>query len=230
MTSQTEAHGAGGDKGGAPAEAVGDEGDEGGGDEGRGIGAGVEEAGGEGALFGGEPLGGGLDGGGEVSRFSEAEEGAGDAEANDGADKRVAHGGKSPDGDGRGVADLGAELVDDAPGGEEADAVGDLEADDDVAVVVVEEGLVGGVERGVPAHEGKGVEEGLDERKDRAVHVIDGGGGEEKRADEPSGGGFFWGVGGEAGALERDGIGGHECGSARCSKRVSVGMRIAVGE
>ena len=47
-----------------------------------------------------------------------------------------------PDDDGEGVAGLGAELVDDAAGEEEADAVGDLEADEDVAVVVVEDGLV----------------------------------------------------------------------------------------
>ena len=144
------------------------------------VGAGVEEAGGEGALFGGEPLGGGLDGGGEVAGLAEAEQDAGDAEADDGDDEGVAHGGQRPDADGEGVADLGAELVDDAAGDEEADAVGDLEADDDVAVVVVEDGLVGGVDGGVPAHEGQVVEQRLDEREDRAVHVVDGGG--ERRA------------------------------------------------
>ena len=106
---------------------------------------------------GGEPLGDGLDGGGEVAGFAEAEEDAGDAEAGDGGDQRVAHGGEGPDADGEGVAGLGAELVDDAAGEEEADAVGDLEADDDVAVVVVEDGLVElGSTAGVPAHEGDG--------------------------------------------------------------------------
>ena len=52
-------------------------------------------------------------------------------------DERVAHGGDAPDEDGDSVAGLGAELVDDAAGEEEADAVGDLEADDDAAEVDV---------------------------------------------------------------------------------------------
>ncbi len=159
------AHGAGGEEGCAPSPVGGDEGDEGGGDEGGGVGAGVEEADGLGALLGGEPLGDGLDGGGEVAGFAEAEEDAGDAEAGDGGDERVAHGGERPDADGEGVAGLGAELVDHAAGEEEADAVGDLEEDEDVAEVVVEDGLVELVGVEVPAHEGDVVEQRLDEEK-----------------------------------------------------------------
>ena len=124
-------------KAAVPAIARGDGGDQDGRDEEAGVGAGVEEADGQGALFGGEPLGGGLDGGGEVAGLAEAEEDAGDAEADDAGDQRVADGGERPDDDGEGVAALGAELVDDAAGEQKADAVGDLEAADDVAVVEV---------------------------------------------------------------------------------------------
>ena len=98
----------------------------------------------------------------------------------------MAHGGERPDADGEGVAGLGAELVDDAAGEEEADAVGDLEADEDVAEVVVEDGLVELVGGEVPAHEGDVVEQRLDEGEDRAVHVVDGGREEEQDADEPA--------------------------------------------
>ncbi len=174
-----------------PSPTRGDGGDEDGSDEEAGIGAGVEEAGGEGTLFGGEPLGGGLDGGGEVAGLAEAEEDAGDAEAGDTGDQRVAEGSQAPNEDGQGVTGLGAELIDDAAGEEEADAVGDLEGLDDVAVVEVIGDLEFGVEIGDPTHEGK-MELRLDEREDRAVHVIDGGGEKEQEADEPAhaGGGF----------------------------------------
>ncbi|MCU1224573.1 MAG: hypothetical protein JWQ42_2666 [Edaphobacter sp.] len=201
-----QTHGAGGDEGGPPAEAVGDKGDESRGDEGGGVGAGVEDAGGESTLFGGEPLRGGLDGGGEVSGLTEAEQGAGDAEADDTADESVRHRSERPDGDGDGVTELGAELVDDAAGREETDSVGDLEADDDVAVVVVEDVLVDGVLGEVPAHEGEVVEERLDQREDGAVHVVNGGRGEEESADEPSGTGFFRGGGGEARIRQAGGV------------------------
>ena len=118
----------------------------------------------------------------------------------------MAHGGEGPDGDGEGVADLCAEFVDETAGGEEADAVGELEALNDVLVVVVEDGLVEVVGVGVPAHEGKGVEEGLDEREDRAVHVVDGGGEKEEKADEPA----EVGVAGGGGGGVLDGGGGGE--------------------
>ena len=157
-----QTHGAGADEGSVPSPFCRDGRDEDGGDEGGGVGAGVEEAGGEGTLFGGEPLGGGLDGGGEVAGFAEAEKEAGDAEAEDAADERVAHGGSGPDADGEGVADLGAQAVDDAAGEEVADAVGDLEDDDDVAEVVIEDRLVELVRREVPAHERSVMEHGFD--------------------------------------------------------------------
>ncbi len=179
-----EPHGAGRDKGGVPSPAHGDGGDKDRSDEGGGVGAGVEEAGGEGSFFRGEPLGSGLDGGGEVSGFAEAEEDAGDAEADYAADERVADGGASPDENGEGIAGLGAEPVDDATGEEEADAVGDLKADQDAAVINVVDSLMSGVDAGDPAHEAE-VQERLDEREDRAVHVIDGRGKKEKKADKP---------------------------------------------
>ncbi len=227
-----KAHGAGGDKGCVPSPAHGDGGDENGRDEGGGVGAGVEEAGGEGALFGGEPLGGGLDGGGEVSGFAETEEDAGDAEADDAADERVADGGACPDEDGDGVSGLGAELVDDAAGEEEADAVGDLEADEDAAVVDVVDGLVGGVDAGNPAHEVE-VKERLDEREDRAVHIVDGRREEEKEADEPANIGLVWSGGGEARIGRADGrIRRHEsklrrqCWSDHCWKRAARPLEV----
>ena len=192
-----ESHGAGADEGGVPSPASGDGGDEHGRDEGGGVGAGVEEACGQGALFGGEPLGRGFDGGGEVAGFAEAEEDAGDAEADDAGDERVADGGASPDEDGEGIAGLGTEFVDDSAGEEEANTIGDLEADKDPAVVDVVGGLMGGVDAGDPAHEVE-VKERLDEGEDRAVHVVDGCGEEEQKADDPANVGLFGGCGGEA--------------------------------
>jgi hypothetical protein len=174
-----------------------DGGDEDGGDEGGGVGARVEEAGGEGALLGGEPFGGGFDGCGEVAGFAEAEQSAADHEADDAADERGADGGTCPDEDGESVAGLGAEFVDDAAGEEEAYAVGDLKGDEDAPVVDVVGDLVCVIKAGNPAHE-RQVEERLDEREDRAVHVVDGGGEEEKTADGPSNIRFFRGGGGEA--------------------------------
>ncbi len=107
----------------------------------------------------------------------------------------MAHGGERPDADGEGVAGLGAELVDDAAGEEEAEAVGDLEVDEDVAEVVIEDGLMELVGVVIPAHEGSVVEERLDVAEDVAVHVVDGGREEEKEADEPSDVGLFGGRG-----------------------------------
>src|SRR6202044_3672897 len=94
-------------------------------------------------------------------------------------------------------------------GSEQADAVGDLETDDDIAVVVVEDVLVrdGVVE--VPTHEGKVVEQRLDQREDRAVHVVDGGCGEEKRADKPADVRLFRGGGGKARVRQAGGVDGH---------------------
>ena len=204
-----ESHGAGADEGGVPAEAHGNGCDENGSDEGGGVGAGVEETGGEGAFVGGEPLGDGFDGGGEVAGFAEAKQDAGDAEASDTGDEGGADRSASPNEDGDGVAGFGAELVDDAAGEEEADAVGDLERDEDAAVVDVVGGLMGGVDAGDPAHEVQ-VKERLDEGEDRAVHVVDGGGEEEKTADGPADVGFIGGVCGEARVRQAGGLGRHE--------------------
>ena len=54
----------------------------------------------------------------------------------------MAHRRERPDADGEGVAGLGADLIDDAAYEEEADTVGELETDEDVAEVIVEDGLV----------------------------------------------------------------------------------------
>jgi len=85
----------------------------------------------------------------------------------------VADGGASPDEDGDGVSGLGAELVNDASGEEEADAIGDLEVDEDATEVDVVGGLVSSVDAGDPAHEAE-VQERLDEGEDRAIHIVDG--------------------------------------------------------
>ncbi len=102
----------------------------------------------------------------------------------------MADGGASPDEDREGVSGFGAELVDDAAGEEEADAVSDLKADEDAAEVDVVGGLMGGVDAGDPAHEVE-VQERLDEGEYRAVHVVDGGGKEEKTTDGPADIGFI---------------------------------------
>ena len=104
----------------------------------------------------------------------------------------MAERGAGPDKDGHRIAGLGAELVDDPAGKEEPDAVRDLEADDDVAVVDVIDGLECGGDAWEPTHEGK-MEQGLDQRQGGAVHVVDGGGGKEQGADEPSDIGLIWG-------------------------------------
>ena len=67
---------------------------------------------------------------------------------------------------------------------------------------------MGVVEAGNPAHEGQ-VEERLDEREDRAVHVVDGGGEEEQEADDPADVGFFRGGGGEARVGQAGGLDRH---------------------
>ena len=182
----TKPHGSGGDKGRMPAVLIGDKGNERRGDEGGGVGSGVEETGSQGALIRGEPFGGGFDRGGEVAGFSDAQHEACDTEPRDGEDEGVAHRGERPDADGEGIAQLCAELVDEAPGGEQAYAISDLETDDDVSEVVVEDGLMSVVAGEVPSHEGKVVKRRFDEREDRAVHVVDGGSEEEETADQPA--------------------------------------------
>ncbi len=137
------------------------------------VGAGIEECGGEGAFLAREPLRDGLDGGGEVAAFAEAEGDAGDAKAGDGAHEGVSGGGKAPRGDGDGVADLGAVAVDEPAEGEVAEGVGTLEERVDPAEL-----LVGPVEFLV--------EDGLQQRQDLPVHVVDARSGEEQAADEPA--------------------------------------------
>ena len=191
-----------------PSPAHRDRGNQDGCDEGGRVGAGVEQAGGQGALFGGKPFGGGFDRSGEVAGLTEAKQSAADHEADNAGDQRSADRGASPDQDRDGVTSLGAEPVDDAAGEEKADAVGDLEGNQDAAVVDVVDGLMGVVEARDPAHEGK-VEERLDEREDRAVHVVDGGGKEEQEAYSPADVGFFRGSGGEARVGEAGGLDRH---------------------
>jgi len=69
-------------------------------------------------------------------------------------------------------------------------------------VVVVEDKLVGVVESGIPSHKGKRMEEWLDDREHRAIHVIDGGGEAEQATREPAQAGC-------AGGLFRERVCGH---------------------
>ena len=178
------------------------------GNESGGVGAGVKDANGFGTLVGGEPLGCGFDGGGEVAGLAEAEEGAADHEADDARDQRGADGGASPDEDGESITLLGAQLVDNASREEEADAVCDLKGDEDAAVVDVVAGLMGVIEAGNPTHEGQ-VKERLDEREDRAVHVVNGGGEKEQKTDGPTDVRLIGGRGGEARVGEAGGLDRH---------------------
>ena len=144
---------------------------------------------GQGALFRGEPLGGGFDGGG--GKLPDSRRGRGRRgrcrNPGDAGDEEWLMEAHPHDEDGEGVALFGAELVDNAAGEEETYSVSDLEEDEDAAEVDVVGGppMVGVVETGDPTHEGK-MEQGLDEREDRAVHVVDGGRKEEEEADEPA--------------------------------------------
>src|SRR5580698_8717610 len=107
---------AGGKKGGAPAETQRNPGDERRGENGSDISAGVEDAGCEGALALRKPFGSGFDRGWEITCFSETEEESCNAEAECGADERMAHGSQAPEAHNEGVADARAELVDHAAG------------------------------------------------------------------------------------------------------------------
>jgi len=77
---------------------------------------------------------------------------------------------------------------------------------------------MGGVDAGNPSHEVE-VEERLDQREDRAVHVVDGGGEKEESADGPADVGLVratCGGGGEAGRGQTGGLGRHDgCAPAR---------------
>ena len=110
----------------------------------------------------------------------------------------MTHGGDSPDEDREGVSGFGAELIDDAAGEDETEAVGELEDDDDVAEVVIEGRLMELVSVKIPTHEGDVVKEWLDECEDRAVHVIDGGCEKEEKANKPSDIGFVRNCAGKA--------------------------------
>lgn len=70
------------------------------------------------------------------------------------------------------------------------------------------------IETGYPAHEVE-MEERLDEREDRAVHVVDGGSEEEKTADCPTKVRFFGGGGGEARVGQAGGLDRHYGGGSR---------------
>ena len=100
----------------------------------------------------------------------------------------------------RGVAGFGAKAVDDAAGEEESEAVGELEDDDDVAEVVIEDGLVARVEGEVPTHEWRVVQHGFNVSPDVAIHVVDGGR-EEEEGRRRTSGCWGWRSGGGAGRV-----------------------------
>src|SRR6516164_545963 len=105
------AEGAGNEKRGVPAVMECYPRNEAGSENGTKIGSGVEDAGGQRALTLREPLGDGFDGGREVAGFPKAEADARDSELEHGADERVAHCRKAPDGHDDHVADARADTV-----------------------------------------------------------------------------------------------------------------------
>ncbi len=156
------------------------------------VGSGVEEAGSKRALAFRKPFGHDLDCGGKVTRFAEAEcesrnDEAGDrrrvrqaGECEDGCrrsseepDAGVRHRGKAPDDDGDRESLARTKSVDDPAGDEQADAVGELKREHDVAVVDLR-----------PAE--LTLQRRLQDADHLAIDVVDGGGEEEKRADDPA--------------------------------------------
>ena len=167
-----------------------DDGDEEWGEDCADVGAGVEYSGGGGALFLGEPFGDGFDGGGEIAGLTETEAESCDAEAEGRASEGSAETCEGPDGEGDGVSDAGADLVDEASHEDEAEGVGEGEAGVDEAELII-----------APAD--GFLEVACKDAEDGAIDVVDGGGVEEEAADDPAEVGGFGGgrVGGEGGAL-----------------------------
>ena len=103
-------------------------GDEHGRDDRTDVRAAVEERSGEGPFRPRKPLGDGLDRGGKVSRFAQAEEDARGHEALDRSDQRVGERGEAPEENGHRIADLHADLVDEAAEKKQAKGVGTEQA------------------------------------------------------------------------------------------------------
>ena len=163
----------GGDERHSPTKVGGDEGHHEGCDESSEVGAAIEDSGGKGSFFAGEPVGGGFEGGGEVGGLAEPEAEADYLELKRGSGEGVEHGSNAPDDDGQGVAEAGAEVVDQAARDGHHQRVGDLEGGDDGPVVVL-----------IPAEflfEG-----GLEDAKNLAVQIVYGGGEEEQAAHGPA--------------------------------------------
>jgi len=135
--------------------------------------AAVEDAGGEGALALREPIRHGADGSGEVRGLTQAEGKARDAKAQGGAGQRVRHGGGAPQRDGHRIAQARARPIDQAAGEGHGQRIGQLERENDPAVVPV-----------APAE--FYFERRLEQREHLAIHVVDGGGEKQQSADVPA--------------------------------------------
>jgi len=135
--------------------------------------AAVEDAGGQGALRLRKPIRHRADGGWKVRRLAQSEGEARDSEAHRTACQRVRHGRRAPQGDGHRVAQARARPVDEAAGERHHQRIGQLESEDDPAVV-----------RLAPVE--LGCERRLEQPEHLAIDVVDGGGEEKQCAYAPA--------------------------------------------
>ena len=156
-----------------PAIAQGKPGNHEGGDQRADVGAGIEDSGGKGALFLGKPFRDGLDGSRKVAGLSQSEADASRNKSRDRAHPRVRHGGDAPEDDRERKSTAAFQPVDHATHKDEADPIGQLKPEDDVAVIDL-----------VPAQFGG--EGGFENSENLAIDVVDGGGEEQQRANPPA--------------------------------------------
>ena len=110
---------------------------------------------------------------GEVTAFGDSQAKSGGTETDDAVGRGMGDGGQAPEENDQGVTEAHAYAVDDAADAYRAQGIGDLEPEDDVAVVVIGPFKM--------VHEGR-----LEDADDLAIDVVDGGGEEEQAADDPA--------------------------------------------
>ncbi len=124
-----------GQKGCAPTEFYGDPWDQSGRKYRADIRPGIENAGDERAFSLREPFRGRLDRGREAAGFAKSKKKASNSEAERGRSQRVPHRCDTPEPHDNDVADARAESINEAPGEDESDCVGELKSADDIAVL-----------------------------------------------------------------------------------------------
>ncbi|MNZ76060.1 hypothetical protein D3C78_945550 [compost metagenome] len=142
-------------------------------EDGTDTGAGGQDADCQRAFLAREPLGHGLDRRGKVTRLAQPQQGPHEQEAQGRLGCRMAYGGQAPDHDAYGIAELGAQTVDQLAERQQTDGVAGLEDHHQVTVV--------GLAPVEPL-----LQQGLEQAEHLAVEVVDGGGEEQQGANLPA--------------------------------------------